>query len=114
MDSANKNIRINKTIKLDLHGLPLDKANKLVENFIIESFDANRKKLLIVTGKGSRSKNYNNPYISNKFGILKYSVPEFIKNNNNLGKKIHKVIAADPKDGGEGAIYIFLKKNFKV
>ncbi len=111
VDLESENIESSKIKKLDLHGLSLDKANKEVERFIIKSYDSNRKKILIVTGRGSRSKIHNDPYVSNKFGILKYSVPEFIKNNINLKKKIHKIIDADIKDGGEGAIYVFLKKN---
>ena len=47
--------------RLDLHGYSLIDANKIVKKFIIESFNRNYKKLLIVTGKGSRSKSYENP-----------------------------------------------------
>jgi len=45
--------------------------------------------------------------------VLKYSVPEYIKNDENLSNKIHRISTADIKDGGEGAIYIFLKNNKK-
>ena len=45
--------------------------------------------------------------------ILKYSVPEFVKNDENLNDKINRISRADLKDGGEGAIYIFLKNNKK-
>ena len=41
--------------------------------------------------------------------VLKYSVPEFIKNDNDLFSKISKISKADQKDGGDGAFYIFLK-----
>ena len=37
--------------------------------------------------------------------------PEYIKNNVDLSSKISKISKASIKDGGEGAIYIFLKKN---
>ena len=36
-------------------------------------------KLIVVTGKGLHSKNENDPYVSKDFGILRYSVPEYIK-----------------------------------
>ncbi len=97
--------------KLDLHGFSLDEANKVTKKFINESFDLGYRKLLIVTGKGSRSKSFENPYISEKLSILKHSVPEFIKQERNISSKIYKVTEADIEDGGEGAIYIFLKKN---
>ena len=78
-----KNNRINKLRKLDLHGYSLNSANKEVKEFINESFNIGCKKILIVTGKGLRSKTYDNPYISEKFGVLRHSVPEYIKNNEN-------------------------------
>ena len=112
-DLPRKNNEINKVQKLDLHGSSLIKANEIVKKFIIKSFNDGYKKLLVVTGKGSRSKSYDNPYLSEKLSTLKYSVPEYIKNDENLNKKISRIVQADLKDGGEGAIYIFLKNNKK-
>ena len=102
-----------KVRKLDLHGYSLDDANKVVKKFIIESFDKSYNKLLIVTGKGLRSKSYDNLYISKNLSVLKNSVPEYIKNDENLNSIINKITQADQKDGGEGAINIFLKDNKK-
>ena len=102
-----------KVRKLDLHGYSLDDANKVIKKFIIESYDQNYEKLLIVTGKGSRSKSYDNPYISENLSVLKNSVPEYIKNDKNLNSLIKKIIQEDREDGGEGAINIFLKNNKK-
>ena len=110
-DFSQTNTRINKVRKLDLHGYSISESNKIVKNFIVESFDCGYEKLLIVTGKGSRSKSYDNPYISEKLSVLRYSVPEFIRNDENLDNKINRISTADIKDGGEGAIYIFLKNN---
>ena len=112
-DLLKENIKLSEVKKLDLHGFSLIEANKIVKNFIINSFNSGYKKLLIVTGKGLRSKSHSNPYISEKLNVLKYSIPEFIENNENLKSKINKISRADIKDGGEGAIYIFLKKNNK-
>ena len=85
-DLLQENIQINKVPKLDLHGSSLTASNKIVKEFIIESFHHGYKKLLLVTGKGLRSKSYNNPYVSEKLNVLKYSVPEFIKNLGELVK----------------------------
>ena len=113
IDLYENNIKKNKIRKLDLHGFSLIEANEIVKKFITESFNNGYKKILIITGKGSRSKSYNNPYLSEKFSVLKYSVPEFIKNNKNLNSKVIKISTADQKDGGEGAIYIYLKNKNK-
>ena len=112
-DLLEENRQINKVRKLDLHGYSLDDANKVVKKFIIESFNKGYNKLLVVTGKGLRSKSYDNPYISENLSVLKNSVPEYIKNNENLNSIISKIIQADQQDGGEGAINIFLKNNKK-
>jgi len=112
-DLPQENIQLNKVKKLDLHGFSLEESNKKVKEFIIESYNYGYKKILVITGKGSRSKSYSNPYVSEKLNVLRYSVPEFIKDDENLKNKISKVLEADIKDGGEGAIYIFLKNNKK-
>ena len=98
-----------KVLKIDLHGLSLSEANKSVKEFIDKASKNGYKKLLIITGKGLRSKVYNDPYKSEKMNVLKYAVPEYIKNDQNLIKKISKITKADIKDGDEGAFYIFLK-----
>ena len=105
-----QNTSVNKIGKLDLHGLSLNQANKIVKKFIIESFEKGYKKILIITGKGLKSKVHKNPYLSEQMNILKYSVPEFIKNDEDLFEKINRISTADLKDGGEGAFYIFFKK----
>jgi DNA-nicking Smr family endonuclease len=113
-DLLEENQQINKVRKIDLHGYSLNNANKVVKKFIIESFNQNYKKLLIVTGKGSRSKSYDDPYISKSLSVLKNSVPEYIKNEESLNSIISKIVQASQKDGGEGAINIFLKNNKKL
>tara|TARA_B100000963_G_scaffold346688_1_gene352190 strand:- start:935 stop:1351 length:417 start_codon:yes stop_codon:yes gene_type:complete len=98
---------------LDLHGFSLEEANKEVEKFLNTCFDKGISKVVIITGKGLHSQNDKNPYMSKKFGILKYSVPEYIKNNSELMKKIKNISNAEIDDGGSGAFYIFLKKPIK-
>ena len=109
-DLEKKNNRFHITKSLDLHGLTLDEANIKVENFIIDCFDRKVSKIIIVTGKGLHSQNDKDPYISEKFGILKNSVPDFIENNPSLMAKIKSITSAEISDGGSGAFYVFLKK----
>ena len=113
VDLLHHNVKENKVPKLDLHGFSLAESNKIVKKFIIESFNYGYRKLKIVTGKGTRSRSYDNPYISEKLSVLKHSVPEFINSDENLNNKIVKIKNANLRDGGEGAIYIFLKSNKK-
>ena len=113
-DILTKNTRFQKTPKLDLHGYSLEKANQEVKRFILETFNNGYKKIMIVTGKGSRSKSYDNPYLSEKLSILKYSVPEYINSEENLLNKISNMKKASFEDGGEGAFYIFFKSIRKI
>ena len=109
-DNSQTEIHVKKTRSLDLHGETLDEANRIVENFIKKSYQDNIHKLIIVTGKGLHSKNDKDPYVSKDLGILKYSIPDFLKNNSELTKMISNISDATIKDGGTGAFYIFLKK----
>jgi len=110
-DYFEKKRKRGKTKSLDLHGYTLDEANQIIENFIKKSYEDNFSKLVIVTGKGIHSDNEKDPYVSKDLGILKYSIPEFIRNNQELMKMIYEIKEANIEDGGSGAFYIFLKKN---
>ncbi len=110
-DNYIKKRKTTKILDIDLHGYTLDDANKKIEEFIKECFENNINLIKVVTGKGLHSNNERNPYISKDLGILKYSVPEYIKKNTELMKLITQFKEAPIEDGGEGAFYIFLKKN---
>jgi DNA-nicking Smr family endonuclease len=109
-----KNIRYEKIKKIDLHGYTIEEANEAIEQFIQKCFDENVTKIIVITGKGLRSKNVENPYLSKDLSILKYSVPEFIESNKDLTKMIIESTDAKIEDGGSGAFYIYLKNKFKV
>ena len=109
-----KNIRHEKIKKIDLHGYTIEEANKAVEQFIQKCFDEDVTKIIVITGKGLRSKNVENPYLSKDLSILKYSVPEFIESNTSLKKMIIETTDAKIEDGGSGAFYIYLKNKFKI
>tara|TARA_B100000965_G_scaffold368447_1_gene355147 strand:- start:160 stop:573 length:414 start_codon:yes stop_codon:yes gene_type:complete len=108
LNYKNKN---NKIKTLDLHGFSLENANSKVEDFIINCSKRNVKKIIVITGKGLRSKNIENPYVSKDLSILKYSIPSFIKSKPDLMKIIKNISDASIEDGGEGAFYIFLKNS---
>jgi len=107
------NIDIKKRIltkKIDLHGFSLEEANKKIEDIIKNYYGVGVKKIIVITGKGLHSNHIEDPYISKDLGILKNSVPEFIKNNKELMSLIQNIEIAKVEEGGEGAFYIYLKK----
>ena len=108
-----KNIRYEKIKKIDLHGYTIEEANKAIEQFIQKCFEESVTKIVVITGKGLRSKNVENPFLSKDLSILKYSVPEFIENNKSLTQFIIETTDAKIDDGGSGAFYIYLKNRNK-
>ena len=108
-----KNIRHEKIKKIDLHGYTIEEANKAIEQFIQKCFEESVTKIIVITGKGLRSKNVENPYLSKDLSILKYSVPEFIEKNKSLTQFIIETTDAKIEDGGSGAFYIYLKNKNK-
>tara|TARA_B100000035_G_scaffold281325_1_gene262148 strand:+ start:639 stop:1058 length:420 start_codon:yes stop_codon:yes gene_type:complete len=116
LHDKDKNLKKNlkkETRSFDLHGFSLNDANKKISELINNSYNNGISKLIIVTGKGIHSKNEKDPYVSKDLGILKYSVPEYIKNNEHLMSMINEIKDANIEDGGSGAFYIFMKKKFK-
>ena len=95
---------------IDLHGYTLENANLEIEKFINLCFDEGVTKINIITGRGSRSNNKNNPYKSKDLSILKYSVPNFLKENKNLMKKILKMDLESVNNISMGSFEIILKK----
>ncbi len=99
----------NKRFKFDLHGFTLEEANLKVKELIFFCSMKSYREILFITGKGLHSTNDQNIYSSKDLGKLKFSVPEFIKSDQELTKLIISIEEADVKDGGEGAILIKLK-----
>ena len=106
---ASNSIQRRARYKFDLHGFTLDEANDKVKEIIEYCVKNKFKELLLITGKGIHSTSDEDAYISKDLGKLKYSIPEFIKINEDLNKFIISINDAEKKDGGEGAIIIKLK-----
>ena len=99
-----------KTFTFDFHGFSLEDANKKINELIYYAYDQKIKQLTIVTGKGLHSDNLKDPYVSKDFGILKHSIPNYVKKNIDLMNMISDIKEAKIEDGGDGAFYIYLKK----
>ena len=107
VDQLNKEIIPEKSI--DLHGYTLEEANKQITEFIENCYVNKVKKVNVITGKGMRSKNLEDPYQSKDLSILKYSVPEYIKNNSELMNKIIRIDFESVNSPSKGNFDIFLK-----
>ena len=94
---------------IDLHGYTLEEANKQISKFIESCYVNKVKKINVITGKGMRSKNLEDPYQSKDLSILKYSVPEYIKNNSELMNKIIRIDLESVNSPSKGNFDIFLK-----
>tara|TARA_B100001175_G_scaffold156974_1_gene132982 strand:+ start:642 stop:1058 length:417 start_codon:yes stop_codon:yes gene_type:complete len=101
---------IKKEKSIDLHGYSLDEANKTIYNFIMSCYEKNVSKITVITGKGSRSKNKENPYQSKNLSILKYSIPDYINSNQTLLKVIKSFDQSDIENVSSGSFVILLKK----
>ena len=106
--------KISKIKHIDLHGFTLEQANKTIEKFIDDCYQNSVSKIIVVTGKGLHSNVEKDPYVSKDLSILKYSVPEFIKGNDELMGMIKEIKDASIEDGGSGAFYIYLRNKNKL
>ena len=94
---------------IDLHGYTLEEANKEISKFIENCYLNKVKKINVITGKGMRSKNFDDPYRSTDLSILKHSVPEYIKNNSELMNKVIRIDFDSVNSSSKGSFDIFLK-----
>lgn len=88
--------------KLDLHGLTLDEAECAFTDFVCNNFAKGNRNLLVISGKGLRSKNKN---LTIKNMLLVWAKKSEIKNN------ILYFSKAALNHGGSGAYYIILRRN---
>ena len=103
-----KNIK-KERFKFDLHGFTLEEANNKVREILLSCLEQNYREVLFITGKGIHSNSDKDIYVSKDLGKLRFSVPEFIKSDQELNKFIVSIKEAELKDGGQGAILIKLK-----
>ena len=116
-DKDSKEINFKKSFKeqtIDLHGYSLENANKTMNDLIHLCSENNISKLNVITGKGSRSNNKNDPHKYIDLSILKHSVPNFIKNNEELMKKIKLIDFEEVNDQTRGNFSIYLKSKHKL
>lgn len=94
--------------KIDLHGYSLQESFKKIKEVIESCYQKDFRNILIITGKGLRSKVKENPYLSEDLSLLKYAVPNFIKDN--FLDIINSMEEPEQNLGGSGAFLLRLKK----
>lgn len=94
---------------LDLHGMRQDEAHAALTAFIAQGFARGHRCVLVITGKGKTGKTSEDLWEA-KPGILKRRVPDWLADPS-LNPKILKTTPAQPKHGGEGALYVLLRRN---
>ena len=98
----------NINFKIDLHGYSLQESFEKIKNVIESCYQKDLRNILIITGKGLRSKVKENPYLSEDLSLLKYAVPNFIKDN--FSDIINSMDEPEQNLGGSGAFLLRLKK----
>lgn len=86
--------------KIDLHGRTQAEAHDALQHFIERAFKAGKRQLLVITGKGMTQ---------SKSGVLKSNVPRWL-NEAPMRRLILAISQARPEHGGEGALYVLLKR----
>ena len=85
--------------RIDLHGLTQVEAHRALHAFLLGSRDADRRAVLVITGKGRGSGE----------GVLRDAVPRWL-NEGSIRPMIRAFSHAAPKHGGGGALYVLLKR----
>jgi len=92
---------------LDLHGHHQPRAHSELNAFISAAAAGGKRCLLVVTGKGERQgveKGWRGK------GVLREAVPGWLNAPSNRAHVL-SFCPAQPKDGGDGALYVLLKRN---
>jgi len=87
--------------RLDLHGMTQNEARPALEDFIERAWVSGKREVLVITGKGTRA--------DGSIGVLRQAVPGWLNapiNRNRISAFTH----AAAKDGGEGALYVRIKR----
>jgi DNA-nicking Smr family endonuclease len=92
--------------RLDLHGLTQDAAHLVLGRFIERCVAEGLRTVLVITGKGRGSDAISAPGGS---GVLRRAVPLWLEQKPNADRVLAVSVAA-PRHGGEGALYVLLRR----
>ena len=98
--------------RLDLHGHTQAQAHNELIQFIERGFEQGQRCLLVITGKGSGGESEEGSWFESETGVLRREVPRWLTEGPLTGKVI-AFTQAQPKHGGEGALYVYLRRKKK-
>lgn len=87
--------------RMDLHGMTQEQAHRALNAFVDGAFGSGKRCVLVITGKGLKP--------DGSIGVLRAAVPRWLNQSPNR-EKVLAFSYATPKDGGEGALYVMLKR----
>ena len=117
LESINIKKNIKKNIlkidkKIDFHGRGLLEAEEIFSSTILECFNQNKRCLLFVTGKGlfktKKHDHENKPQLYH--GVIRAAFFNWVKSKK-FSKQILSFEQATIEHGGDGAFYVYLRKN---
>ena len=93
--------------RIDLHGMTLDRAHPALIRFILSAQASGKRLVLVITGKGKRSDD-DGP-IPRPRGVLRHQVPGWLTSPP-LAQAVLQVTPAHISHGGDGAYYVYLRR----
>ena len=87
---------------VDLHGMAFDDAKAAVDRFLADRQKRGDRCVLVITGKGRNS--------PRQIAVLRERIPEWLARGPS-SRRVLAFVTARPCDGGEGALYVLLRKH---
>ena len=95
--------------RIDLHGMTQQLAHRNLSGWLIAAHRRGHRLVLVITGKGNPRNDENAPWMMSSHGVLKQMVPRWL-NEPELAALIANISPAHPRHGGDGALYVYLRK----
>ncbi|MEM7669075.1 MAG: Smr/MutS family protein [Pseudomonadota bacterium] len=95
--------------RLDLHGMTSERAHHALNGFLARALSQNLRCVLVITGKGGRHKSEEAAFMRPETGILRQAVPRWLRSGP-YATSIVGIFEAHIRHGGQGALYVYLKK----
>jgi len=96
--------------KVDLHGMTAERAHRALDRRIAASLAAGHRLVLVITGKGGKRRTPDDaPFMRDDQGVLRQQVPAWLRQGPHA-REIVGIYQAHIRHGGEGALYVYLKK----
>lgn len=96
--------------RIDLHGLTQEKAHTALHRFLFSCHEKKLRLVLVITGKGLKEKEQSEKHwTDHRPGILRRRIPEWLRTED-LTRIVDGFQTAEQPHGGEGALYVRLKK----